>query len=53
LLRGLYDPIRRSVRKPWWVGSWRCILIAVLVGVVIDFSKLAGAIYGYGSQIRK
>jgi glycosyltransferase involved in cell wall biosynthesis len=53
LLRGLYDPIRRSVEKKWWGISIRCIPLALFLACVIDFSKIAGAIYGYGCQLRK
>lgn len=53
LLRGLYDPIRRSAVKKWWGNSMRCIPLALFLACVIDFSKIAGAIYGYGCQLRK
>lgn len=53
LLRGLYDPIRRSSEKKWWGIAVRCIPLGIFLACVIDFSKIAGAIYGYASQLRK
>jgi glycosyltransferase involved in cell wall biosynthesis len=53
LLRGLYDPIRRSAEKKWWGIYIRCIPLALFLACVIDFSKIVGAVYGYGCQLRK
>lgn len=45
-LRGVIDPIRRSVDKPWWGNRPLAPIIAPLLALVMDFAKFSGAVQG-------
>jgi len=46
IARGIIDPIRRSPTWPWWGNFPKAIGIALLGGILLDVSKLAGYLAG-------
>ena len=51
VLRGVIDPMRRSVDKPWWGSRPSAILIAPLLGFVLDFAKFLGLVQGLAVKL--
>jgi hypothetical protein len=44
--RGVIDPKRRSLNRPWWDRSPSAALIAIPLGALIDFAKWVGIVQG-------
>ena len=52
LMRGVYDPMRRSRERPWCGHQPSALLVAPALAIVLDLSKLAGILQGYGDMLR-
>lgn len=48
LLRGVIDPARRSLDRPWWGQQPGAALIALPLGPALDIAKWAGIVQGIG-----
>jgi glycosyltransferase involved in cell wall biosynthesis len=46
LLRGVYDPFRRSKDSPWWGQQPRAALIAIPMAAMLDLAKWSGILRG-------
>lgn len=46
LLRGVVDPLRRSHPRRWWGGHPQAILMAIVMGPVLDAAKITGIMQG-------
>ncbi|MBP6621111.1 MAG: glycosyltransferase [Alcaligenes sp.] len=44
LLRGVFDPVRRSKDFPWWKGRPEALLIAIPLALALDISKWLGTL---------
>lgn len=42
--RGVVDPVRRSIERPWWGKQPSALLIALPLALAIDFAKWAGVL---------
>lgn len=51
LLRGVIDPIRRSVDQPWWGNQLGAAFIALPLVAAIDIAKWAGIMQGIGFKL--
>ncbi len=51
LLRGAIDPIRRSLDWPWWGHRPIAALIALPLGIMLDFAKWVGIVQGIGIRL--
>jgi glycosyltransferase involved in cell wall biosynthesis len=52
LLRGVVDPLRRSHPRQWWGAHPQAILMAIVMGPVLDVAKITGIIQGLLAQGR-
>lgn len=54
--RGVIDPVRRSADHPWWGRSFKTMLVAVPIALILDVAKWIGIIYGisikFGNSLR-
>ncbi len=51
LFRGVIDPIRRSLDRPWWGRQPGAALIALPLVVVLDIAKWVGIVQGIGIRL--
>jgi hypothetical protein len=51
LLRGVIDPTRRSLDRPWWGRRPGAVLIALPLVAALDIAKWAGTVQGIGVRL--
>lgn len=51
LLRGVMDPVRRSLDRPWWSGRPTAALIAPPLAAALDIAKWVGIVQGLGIRL--
>ena len=51
LLRGVIDPIRRSLDRPWWSRQPWAAFIALPLVVALDLAKWLGIVQGIGTRL--
>lgn len=51
LLRGVIDPTRRSLDRPWWGPQPGAVCIALPLGATLDIAKWLGIVQGVGVRL--
>ena len=46
MIRGIFDPIRRSKKRMWWEGDRLAFFASLILAPVIDCAKVTGFLFG-------